>query len=493
MFESAELGHKLSKKDYESEVPRLRDELLAAQYELLEKAAFPVIVLCNGSDGAGKGETANVLNAWLDPRHVQTHGMDVSTDEERMRPPMYRYWRRLPPKGKTGLFVGNWYTDPLRDRVLHGTDDSHLDAQIDEIARFERMLADEGALILKYWFHLSKKAQKKRLETLDRSKATRWRVTKDDWRNYRHYDELHEVAEQMLRRTSTAEAPWLVVEGADARYRSVTVARSLVDALKRRLGTPKPTVPARVAAPPLESPDKVNVLRALDLSRSITRPNYEKKLEKYQRELNLLSRSKKFRDRAVVGAWEGMDAAGKGGSIRRLTAALDARHYDVIPIAAPTEEERAQPYMWRFWRHMPRHGKFAIFDRSWYGRVLVERVEGFAPEEDWRRAYSEINDFEEQLAQSGLIVVKFWLHLSKAEQLRRFKEREKTSFKRFKITPDDWRNRRKWEAYEAAAVEMIERTSTELAPWTIVPAENKHVARIDVLKTVVKTLEEALD
>lgn len=493
MFESAELGHRLSKDDFDQQVPKLREGLLAAQYDLLEKAPFPVVLLIAGSDAAGKGETVNVINEWMDPRHVQTHGMEISTDEERMRPPMYRFWRRLPPKGKTGLFVGAWYTQPIAERALRRVRKGVTDARVEEIVRFERMLADEGALIVKIWLHLSKKAQKKRLTTLEKDKATRWRVTPDDWRRHKQYDDWHLATERVLRLTSTAEAPWTVVEGADARYRSVTVARTILDAVQRRLDAPAPTPLVRSPAPARESPDELNVLRALDLSQKLSKPKYERKLAACQRDVALLSRDKRFAERSLVGVWEGQDAAGKGGSIRRITRALDARFYDVIPISAPTDEELAQPYLWRFWRRLPRHSKFALFDRSWYGRVLVERVENLAPEADWRRAYSEINDFEEQLCKAGIVMVKFWLHISKEEQLRRFEARKKVPFKRYKLTGDDWRNRKKWDAYEQAAVEMIERTSTEHAPWTLVPADDKRLARIRVLETVVETLRTALD
>jgi polyphosphate kinase 2 (PPK2 family) len=186
-----------------------------------------------------------------------------------------------------------------------------------------------------------------------------------------------------------------------------------------------------------------------------------------------------------------MDAAGKGGAIRRITAGIDARQYQVIPIAAPTEEERAQPYLWRFWRHIPRLGRFVLFDRSWFGRVLVERVEGFATEDAWSRAYREINEFEEQLSTNGIIICKFWLAVTKEEQMKRFKEREATERKRYKITPEDWRNRKKWDDYIVAASDMIDRTSTAYAPWTVVEANDKYSARIKVLETLTKRMRDA--
>jgi polyphosphate kinase 2 (PPK2 family) len=284
----------------------------------------------------------------------------------------------------------------------------------------------------------------------------------------------------------------MVIEGVDPEYRSLTAGRLILAALRERLDE-KPGARSPDKTPPLLPPvDRRNVIRALKLDQPMARDEYRRELEKWQGRLNLASRHPRFRKLAVVAAFEGNDAAGKGGAIRRVTQALDARYYQGIPIAAPTEEERVQPYLWRFWRHIPRHGRLAIFDRSWYGRVLVERVEGFAAEADWMRAYSEINEFEHQLVEHGIVVVKFWLAISKEEQLKRFREREKVEFKRFKITEEDWRNRKKWDAYERAVCDMVDRTSTTAAPWTLVEASNKYYARIKVLKTLTRALEKAL-
>jgi polyphosphate kinase 2 (PPK2 family) len=202
-------------------------------------------------------------------------------------------------------------------------------------------------------------------------------------------------------------------------------------------------------------------------------------------------RDKRMRGHALMVVFEGNDAAGKGGAIRRVTGALDPRQYRTVPIAAPTEEERAQPYLWRFWRHVPGRGQFTIFDRSWYGRVLVERVEGFCSQADWLRAYGEINDFEEQLHNYGIVLVKFWLSIDKDTQMQRFKEREEVSFKRYKITEEDWRNRDKWDHYVDAVDDMVDRTSTEIAPWTLVEANDKRYARVKVLRTINEALEAA--
>lgn len=493
MFESAELPHAISKAAYRRQEPRLREGLLHAQYDLKENGRFPVLILIAGVEGAGKGETVNLLNEWMDPRHIEVRGFAGPSDEESERPHFWRYWRALPPRGKIGIFFGAWHTQPILDRVSGRAGAGRFDRQIAEILRFERMLCDEGVLLLKFWFHLSQSQQKKRLTALEKDPATRWRVTREDWRLYRMYDRFGGVCEPFVRRTSTAEAPWFVIPGADARYRSLTVGRTLLAAMRERLDD-RPVRRLPDKTPPLPPPvDGLNVLRALTLGQPIARSRYEDQLEKWQGRLNALSRDPRFRKISVVAVFEGNDAAGKGGAIRRVTRALDARRYENISIAAPTEEELAQPYLWRFWRRVPRRGRLAIFDRSWYGRVLVERVEGYCSESDWMRAYTEINDFEQQLVRHGTVVVKFWLAISKEEQYRRFKAREKVAFKRFKITQEDWRNRGKWSAYETAVCDMVDRTSTGIAPWTLVEADNKYYARIKVLRTLAAAIEAALD
>ncbi len=493
MFESAELGHKIDKATYDAEVPALREALLDAQFELGQKAKFPVIILLGGVDGAGRGETVNLLNEWMDARFIQSHGMGDPSDEEMERPMMWRFWRALPPKGRVGVFLGSWYTWPILNRVLGHTKEAELSQSLERAKRMEKMLSDEGALIIKFWLHLSKEMQATRLKLLEKDPKTRWRVTKRDWQHYKLYDKFLSVSESVIRHTSTAEAPWIVVEGADPRYRSLTIGKVILEALRKRLAeTDKKKEPSLHAAPLLPSIDKLNVLETLDLTQKLEKKKYETELEKYQGKLAMLTRDPRFKQINVVTVFEGNDAAGKGGSIRRITSALDARIYEVIPIAAPTEEERAQPYLWRFWRHIPRRGRFTVFDRSWYGRVLVERVEKFCSEFDWMRAYQEINDFEAQLTRNNTVVVKFWLAISKEEQLRRFKEREKIGFKRFKITEEDWRNRDKWDTYVQAVNDMVERTSTKAAPWTLVEANDKSYARIKILKTLCQRIESAL-
>ena len=491
MFESAELGHRVGKAAYDRRLPSMRYQLLEAQLTVVAKAEFPVVVILCGEDGSGRGDIANLLLEWMDPHHVKVHAAGSPIDGMAERPWMWRFWQALPPKGKTAIFFGGWYDQPIDDRVHRRTRGADFSRQLHDAVRFERMLVDEGALVLKVWLHLTKSAQRRRFEHLESKPATAWRVTRQDWKHHAKYPRYREVSERALRETNTPEAPWTIVEASDDRFRNLTVCQTIRDAMRSRLDGRR-VVPPRAPSPGPVSIDKRNVLAELDLSKSISQARYEKKLPLLQGRLSELARHKRFKDIAVVIAFEGNDAAGKGGTIRRVTRALDARYYDVVPIAAPTEEERAQPYLWRFWRHVPKRGHLTLFDRSWYGRVLVERVEALTPQADWTRAYREIVDFEDSLARSGIVVLKFWLSISAKEQLARFRAREKTPFKRFKITPDDWRNRKKWPAYERAVCDMVDRTSTDVAPWHLIEANDKKWARIRVLETIGDSIENAL-
>ncbi|HEY9396444.1 MAG TPA: polyphosphate:AMP phosphotransferase [Burkholderiales bacterium] len=482
-------GHALSKEAYDEIVPGLREALVNAQYDVTQQRDFAVLVLLAGMSGSGRSETANRLSEWMDPRYVHLRALDEPTGFERARPHMWRYWQALPPKGSIGVLLESWYHAPVVKHASSALSGLALQRSLAEIRDFETLLVHEGVLLLKLWFHLEEAAQVERLQKLSASKLTRWRVTDEDRWQLKHYEAFSAAAKNILGGTGSVEAPWTIIDGSDEQYREVAVGRLLHEALRRRLDTGIPDASVAPALP--ERRRKRNPLHELDLNKRLDKADYQKQLEEQQARLARLTRRNRFRKRSLVVVFEGMDAAGKGSAIRRITYALDVRQYTVVPIAAPSEEELRYPYLWRFWRALPKQGEITIFDRSWYGRVLVERVENLADAADWQRAYEEINAFEQQLIESGTLVVKFWLQISKAGQLKRFREREETPFKRFKITPDDWRNRRKWDAYQQAAADMIERTST--APWTLIEAEDKYYARIKVLRTLVEKIESALD
>ncbi len=488
MLKAAELDRELSKQDYEAALGELRTALLKVQVELHE-AKLPVVILINGEEGTGKGETLNKLSEWFDARYLRTETYEDPTEEARERPEFWRYWMWLPPAGQIGVFLGSWYTKPILERVMEGGKPRRFEQALSRINAFERTLSDGGTLFVKLWFHVSKKVQKRRLKREARGRSTRYLVTKVNWAHHERYDEFVTATEQLLRDTSTGYAPWTVIESGDDNYRNITAGLTILEQLQRHLAT------RRVSDAPTPEPDRgdpVTLLDQLDLSRRLEKPEYEKRLAELQGSIGSLAHKLQKKKRSAIFLFEGSDAAGKGGAIRRLVWSLDARQYRIIPIAAPTEEERAQHYLWRFFRHLPPSGRITIYDRSWYGRVLVERVEGFATEQAWSRAYKEINDFENELTRGGIVLVKFWLQISAEEQLKRFQEREREPWKQHKITAEDYRNRKKSNQYESAASEMIARNSTELAPFTLVEAEDKRYARIKVLETVCQRLEHEL-
>lgn len=491
MFEAAELGHKISKSEFERREPQLHQALLALQARV-RAADFPVIVIVSGVEGAGKGDVVSLLHRWMDVRGLETHAFWDETDEERQRPRYWRFWRAMPPKGRIGILFGSWYTRPIIDFALKFTKRDKLDRELERIRHFEDMLVDDGALIIKLWFHLSKLGQRERL-TQD-AKGRGIKVGPLTKTYAKSYDRFAKVSARALRKTDVSHAPWHIIEASNSRYRDVRVGEILIDRLTARLDEPAPSSGrVTVSSPAMHQAGEASVLASVPLTATLDDQTYRDAMEQYSDQLYGLAWKARAQGRDTVAVFEGWDAAGKGGAIRRVTQAMDARLYRVISIAAPTDEERAHHYLWRFWRHVPRDGFHTLYDRSWYGRVLVERVEGFASELAWQRAYNEINSFEEQLVDHGAVVLKFWIHIDEQEQLRRFREREQTPWKQHKIGAEDWRNRARWADYESAVTDMVTHTSTDIAPWTLVAGNDKRLARVEVLKTYCERLAAALD
>jgi len=401
----------------------------------------------------------------------------------------------MPAKGTMGIYVGSWYSNPIAQRVYGKINDAELKARLTQVKDLEQELSDDNTLIIKCWLHLKQEQQKKRLKQLEKNPETAWQVTERDKKHLKMYDTFVGVAEDVLTETSSAQNPWLIVEGSDIRYSSLTVGQHILDKIKSHIANceQKQESPAPIQPGKIIHGNQPSLLDSLDLSLSLDKDQYKEQLNYYQGKLNKLARQAHEKKISSVLVFEGWDAGGKGGAIRRLTHAMDARNYQVISIAAPTEEERMQHYLWRFWRHMPRAGQVTIYDRSWYGRVLVERAEGFATESEWTRAYPEIRNFEEALTDHGIALLKFWLHIDPEEQLRRFKAREQISYKQHKITDEDYRNREKWDDYSLAVNDMVARTSTQSSLWTLIEANDKRYARIKILKTYCAKLEKMLD
>jgi polyphosphate:AMP phosphotransferase len=499
VFDTAELGQSLPKAEFKKRELDLRASLLKLQYQALEMARFPVIIDFAGVDGAGKGTTMNMLDKWMDPRWIRAIGYQPPTRLERAKPRFWRYWRDLPPSGRIGVYLSGRYSAPLLKRVYGEIDDSEFDDRLGEIIRFENTLAEDGALILKFWMHLSRDAQKERLEALSADPMLSWQVKEKDWRNHENYDAFIDAAEKIITRTNRAAAPWVIVEGVDPRYRHIRVGEVIRAEFERHIAihenSPTQSSPP---TPELRSPEAghhsrpLTIFDNLDLTADVKNGEYRKRKKKLQAKLGELGRKANEQGQSTVLVFEGPDAAGKGGSIRRTVWSLDARTYRIYQFAAPTDIERAHHYLWRFWSKLPQAGHVSIFDRSWYGRVLVERTEGFATEDEWRRAFNEINDFESQIVDRGILLLKFWLHISKEEQLKRFNERAESPYKHWKLTDEDWRNREQWDQYEIAAHDMVQFTSTRAAPWILVEGDSKHYARVKVLQTLCDALEERI-
>ena len=482
MLEVAEVGAEVSRREYEAQVPALRVDLLNAQFEVRD-ADFPVVVILAGDDRQGVNELVHLLHEWMDARYMPVHAFGPPTDGERARPPFWRYWRALPGRGQMAILFGAWPVSCVADRVQGELGEADFERRLDHIERTERALADAGALLLKFWIHVPKKELARRVK---KARKRGLRADERDWRVYEVYDEALPIVERMLRRTHRSGAAWEVVEGTDWRHRNLSVARGLLSALSARLEAgPRPVseVETSGSVPAL--------LESVDLSKRLEVDAYREKRDERQARLARIWARAREQERSAVLVFEGWDAAGKGGVIRRITQALDARDYRVVPIAAPSPEEKAHHYLWRFWRQLPRSGRLLVFDRSWYGRVLVERVEGLAREDEWRRAYAEINDFEEQIVDHGIPLLKFWLHIDPEEQLRRFRAREQTPYKKYKLTDEDYRNRDRWDDYTLAVNEMVARTGGEPAPWHLVPANDKRWARVEVLDRVCDHLAAA--
>lgn len=488
MFTIAEADPALTKEQAKPIEARLRTALLKAQYKRLQKNGRALLVVIAGIDGAGKGAAVSLLNEWMDARHIRTLAFGEPSTEEQAQPFFWRYWRRLPPRGRTGIVFGSWYKPLLAEAAKKSPDLQKLSPMAQEIRRFEETLDNNGVQIVKLWFHLSRDAQARRTDQLLADPDTAWQVMPEDIKVRKKFDRLRKAGELAIRLSNDPSRPWQIIPAADPLMRATCTGKAVLAALHDAAAKP-PAQPA--ATDQARSPE---VLQELDYSLSLPKSvDYDRELARWQARLAKLTRHEKFRKFPLVLVFEGQDAAGKGGAIRRITHALDARQFHALPISAPNQYELAFPYLWRFWQNLPLPGSIAIFDRSWYGRVLVERVEKLCSPAEWQRAYGEINEFESLLQDNGALVLKFWLAVSKEKQLERFHDREQSPFKSFKITPDDWRNREKWDDYLEAANEMFERTSTGRCPWHIFPADDKRYARIKVLETIVESLENALD
>lgn len=489
MLEKIDLSKTIDKETYKKNKEEQGEKLGLLQRKCKE-AGIPVMIVFEGMGASGKGTQINHLIKDLDPRGFDVYANDKSTEEEHMRPFLWRFWTKLPAQGRIAVFDRSWYRQVTMERFAGMIAKEELPGAFHDIQSFERQLTDDGMVIIKLFLYISKEEQKKRFKKLEKSKETSWRVTKEDWKRNKEYDKFLLICEEMLENTDMDYAPWNIIEATDKEFASAKIMACVADCLTDALEKKALRGSEKEKEVPIRSESfKAGVLSGVDLSKSLTKEDYKKEINRLQKKLEFLHSQIYLMRIPVVLGFEGWDAGGKGGAIKRLTSHLDPRGYKVYPTAAPNDMERVHHYLWRFWNHVPKAGHIAIFDRTWYGRVLVERVEGFCRESQWKQAYQEINEMESHMANAGAVVLKFWLHIDKEEQEKRFRERQENPLKQWKITEEDWRNREKWDQYERAVNEMLVRTSTTYAPWVVVEGNCKYYARVKVLQTVVDALE----
>jgi polyphosphate:AMP phosphotransferase len=495
MFEKVDLNKTIDKEEFKTLFDELNTKLGLIQRQARE-LKIPIIIVFEGWDAAGKGTIINELILPLDPRGFNVFSTQKPTEEEKLHPFLWRFWNKTPEKGRIAIFDRSWYRKVYIDAFDEKIKNKDISHKLTQIKAFEKQLTNDDNIIIKLFLHISKKEQKKRLEKLEKDPTTKWRVTPNDWKHNKDYEKILALTEKMIEDTDTDYAPWQIIEAHDKKFAIIKILNLIIlkiqEKIDLKLNKNKQTNPNKISSIIL-NPLDASILDKTDLSKSITEEEYKIKLKEYQlkaREIEYKIYTKRI---PVIIMYEGWDAAGKGGNIKRFVEHLDPRGYEVIPIASPNDIEKTHHYLWRFWNKIPKAGHIAIFDRTWYGRVLVERVEGFCSETEWKRAYKEINETEEQLVDNNAIILKFWLHIDKEEQLRRFKERQSNQFKQWKITDEDWRNREKWDIYKCAVDEMLFRTSTTFAPWTIIESNNKYYARIKTLKTFIDTVNNAIN
>jgi polyphosphate:AMP phosphotransferase len=499
MLTEIDLRQSIDKNVYKETLQPLRERLTVLQQRVRE-AGLPVLIVFEGWGASGKGTSIGRLVNPLDPRYFDVLTMSKITDEMLMRPFLWAYWVRIPAKGQITIIDKSWHriilpgekeTWKLSNPEIHGF--------YYDVNAFERQLSEDGTLIIKLFLHISQAEQARRFKALEQDPSTAWRVKPHDLAQNKNYDQHLKYFEKMLKMTATDQNPWHIIEADDRRFSALKIYRIIINAIEERLNgaakageveaTEVDTHGERPSAKPSTFP---RILSTVSADQHISGAEYREELDFYQSRINKLGHKMYAKRRPAVIAYEGWDAAGKGGSIKRLVEELDPRCYTVVPIGPPTPHELSRHYLWRFMRRMPKDGHFTIFDRSWYGRVLIERVDELTPVPVWQRAYQEINEMEQHLANHGVVLLKFWMHIDRDEQLRRFNSRETDPLKQHKITDADWRNREKWDAYETAVEDMIAKTHKPYAPWVVVESNNKRFARVKVLQTVTNALEEAL-
>ena len=470
------------------EIKKLESQLLGQQ-QLLMKEKMPVIVLIEGWAAAGKGTLIKELISELDPRFYNVVSPVVLPEADERFPFLYQYMKAIPVNGKVTFLDSGWMENVVRKYLRHEITKEEYRSRVRQVNEFERQLRDGGYIILKLFLHIEKRKQYERLYRLAEDPKTEWRVNREDLMQQKEYKRFLEAYDDFMEKTGSTIG-WQILDGSHHKTAVRDALRLLVQRIDHAVNDGRYEGVTFQEEFPLKEMPK---LSEVDLSPTIDDESYKKELKKLQSRISELHNIIYRKKIPVILCYEGWDAAGKGGNIRRLTYALDPRGFDVHPIASPLPHELNRHYLWRFWTKLPKTGHICIFDRTWYGRVMVERLEGFCTPNEWHRAYNEINEFERMLTDWGAVVLKFWIHIDQDVQLARFNDRENTPEKQWKITEEDWRNREKWSEYEIAVDELLQKTSTKNAPWYIIESNDKKYARIKTLKIIVKSLEKACE
>ena len=497
MLETFDLSVRISPDAYDEIIESLREKLAELQREVTKQKRAVLIVL-EGRRGSGISSLTNRLYQTLDPRGVRVIAVGEPQDAQRAHSFMWRFWNNLPVSGSIALFDRSWYSRAIIEKFDAKAMGTFPSEPLRSFQNFETQLSADGYLIIKFFLEISEKEQKKRLNNAD------WDVfaqepgkagKKTAKPSCMEYSRATQILEDIFMLTDISVSPWHVIPADHLKYAEVELLKTIISSIEvwiEKQAQKTQHGEDKEEPKPVKAADFKSILANLDPFVEMEKDDAKKELKKWQDRLSELQVEVYKQGVQVFIVFEGWDAAGKGGCIVRLTAPLNPRAYVVEPIAAPNSVENSYHYLWRFYKRFPEKGHMTVFDRSWYGRVLVERVEGFCREDEWKRAYHEINTTELSVYDDGALIIKFWLHIDKDEQLRRFRARENDPKKQWKITEEDWRNRDKWDQYLIAVDEMVHRTSTSHAPWTIVPANNKYYARVFTVKTLCESIEAHL-
>lgn len=493
MLKNIDLDIRLSKKEYKKNREGLHIRLGTLQREARE-AGLPVVFIFEGWEAAGKGTLLSKLTQALDPRGFSVYHASPQNHRQLDCSFLLPFWKKTPPAGRILFFDKSWYRYLVFGRLEGSLSKKQLSSAYQDAKNFENLMCDAGVLVIKFFLHISKPQQKKRLSILAKNKNSSWRITPEVKKRHKKYSQLEQEYSSMLDATNTEKAPWTIVEANDERHAVGKIFNTAIELLENQLHKKKGRTSASKRHLPGVAPltTMCSPMETADLTLTLNEDAYSNKLKKCQSRLRDLGYQIYQSGLPVIIVYEGWDAAGKGGNIRRLVQEIDPRGYEVVPVAAPDNLEKSHHYLWRFWNKMPTSGHITIFDRSWYGRVLVERVENLCPQQDWQRAYSEIRNMEQHLTQGNTVIIKFWLQIDGKEQLKRFRERERVPHKHWKLTDEDWRNRKKYSKYVKAVEDMISQTDTQIAPWHVIPANCKRYARIACMETVLQTVKKQL-